>query len=459
MTNALTKAFADSSRSYLSAKASIGVMTESMLSAGPSGLPMHRPDLFNSAEQLRHFRGWVYSAIRPIAQKIAGQPIHVGRRRTAPGGKKNVAGDIEPLEDHEILRLLADPNDLQVAWSLMFVTVASLELTGRQLWWLPKREQIMPIPTPWLRGFEGSTKITTFKVQPPHSGEVFPIPAEECVYFSYPHPGDPHAVCAPLQAVAGAVNSDEAIVESQNAMFSRGIHPSHVVLVGKNPDSNMRPQLTGSQQRQIISAIRKRYSGTHNHGEPLILDGLIEDVKKLSHSPSEMDWLSSGESTKQRILQGFGVNETIIGSKESNRASASAAEKHFVDFTINPKIELLSQTMTEWFKWIFQDDSIVVWIEPCQANDADMDFKWITLLANKGAVTGDELRELSPFDLKLGSFKEPVSANGRDPAVEAVADAVHERTQAMAVLSTNLKSLGIIEADINAKAEAILRRI
>jgi len=113
-----------------------------------------------------------------------------------------------------------------VAWSLIYSTVASMELTGRSLWWLPKREKVYPIPTSWIVGMEGSTEITSFSVRPPTSGEAFPIPADECCFFSYPHPGDAHSAWSALQACGAAVDADENMTASQIAMFRQGIHPS-----------------------------------------------------------------------------------------------------------------------------------------------------------------------------------------------------------------------------------------
>jgi phage portal protein BeeE len=172
--------------------------------------------------------------------------------------------------------------------------------------------------------------------------------------------------------------------------------------VGKQPPPDvpggMRPRLTDAQQRQIIGAILKRYQGTTRHGEPIILDGLIEDLKRLSNTPEEMDWLNSGKITKARIFQGFGVNPIIAGEVEgANRASAGAADKHFIDSTVNPKITLLSQTMTEWLGPMF--GGITVWIEPCIADDADLSFQWAQLLSQAGAISTDELRALAPFPL------------------------------------------------------------
>ncbi|MEQ8790254.1 MAG: phage portal protein [Pirellulaceae bacterium] len=391
--NALAKAFADTDRSYFAAKASVAATADALLASGPSGLPTQKPDLARAAEQLRHFRGWVFAAIRPIAQRIAGQPIHVGK---APRQRQTKDARPEPLSSHPLLDLLADPNDLMVAWSLIYSMIASLELTGRQLWWLPERKQILPIPTSWLVGMEGATKITAFRVRPPYSGETFDIPAEQCCYFVYPDPSDPHGALSPLQAAASAVNSDELMQQSQASTFRQGINPGHALIVGKEatPDGQQRrPRLSPAQQRQLIGAIRKRYEGAMNHGEPLILDALIEDVKVLSRPWSkEMDFLNSGKMTKERICQIFGVSPYLIGGSEpGSRAASAVAEQHFIAGTINPKIELLSQTLTEWLAPMFGGE-IVVWIEPCTANDAEMELRRMELAAKFGALRMNELR-------------------------------------------------------------------
>jgi HK97 family phage portal protein len=392
----------------MAAKAAVA-STGEVFSRGPGGSILNeRSDLSRAQEQLRHLCGWVFACIRPIATKIAGQPIRVSKKGAKPKGTK--ATQPEYLESHELLDLFADPNDLMVGASLLDITVKSLELTGRQLWYVPtvkSRKQILPIPTDWITEMKGRSSITGFVIRPKGNAQEWTIPAMECCYFHYPHPADPHGVQSTLQAAAGSVDADESIVRSQFTMFRRGIHPSHVVLVGKDAGGN-RPRLSGSQQRGIISAIKKRYGGTVNAGEPLILDGLIEDVRRISNTPAEMDYIESGKALKARITQIFGVNPVIMGEIEgANRASAHAAEAHFAQWCVNPKIELMSQVMTEWLGPMFGGD-IVVWIEPVVVEDDDLKLRWVTTLANFGALNGDEMRELSPFNLELGKFKQPV---------------------------------------------------
>ena len=84
------------------------------------------------------FRGWVYASIRPIAQKIAGQTVKVGRKvAMAKRAKSKV--DYEEIESHpNSSEKLCNPNSLMTGWALMFTTVATLELAGKQLWWFDR---------------------------------------------------------------------------------------------------------------------------------------------------------------------------------------------------------------------------------------------------------------------------------------------------------------------------------
>jgi len=296
--------------------------------------------------------------------------------------------------------LLANPNNIMVGWSLIFSTVASLELTGKSLWWLPEQKEILPVPTSWIQGYDSEgTSYESFKIRPPGSSEAITLPREEICYIAYPNPGDPWGSTSPLQAVGAAVDADESITLSQSSMFKRNINPSVILTVGKDANGH-RPRLTSTQRRTVIDAIKKRYAGVAKHGEPLILDSMIEDVKRLFFNTTlEMDYLRSSQKTKDQILQGFGVSPYITGGSEpGSRAASAMASQHFVEYTINPKIELISQSLTEWLGPMF--GGIKVWIEPAVCHDAEMRLKWAELLSKNGVITAHELRNLSPLDLQ-----------------------------------------------------------
>jgi phage portal protein BeeE len=142
------------------------------------------------------------------------------------------------------------------------------------------------------------------------------------------------------------------------------------------------------------------WNQTINQGDPVILDGLIEDVKRIQSTPAEMDYINSGREIKSRIMQVFGVNPIVLGEIESaNRASSLAAEEHLAS-TINPKLRLIGDTITEWLCPRFESRGrLAFWFEPYSANDQEMKLRWAQALGGLGAITPDELRALSPLGL------------------------------------------------------------
>lgn len=132
------------------------------------------------------------------------------------------------------------------------------------------------------------------------------------------------------------------------------------------------------------------YAGVNKTGEPLILDGLIEQVVKISQSAAECDYLDSGKATKARICQIFGVNPIILGELEgANRASSLAAEEHLAS-TINPKLRLMGETLTEYLGPRY--GNIVLWFDRYEPRDVEMELKRMQLLAQFGALELNELR-------------------------------------------------------------------
>lgn len=439
--DALTAARVNAERSYANAIHAVkqASVAASAQIGGMLGGSQDRQQLSSggAAEQLSHFRGWVFAAIRPIAQRIAGQPICVARvaQRRVPGAKsfqlksalpsgfKSLSDQLEPIDDHPLLSLLSDPNELMVAWSLVYTLVASLELTGRGFWWIPHPGLVLPIPTSWILGYTGKSTYETWLVQPPGAAEPKPIPSSEMVYFNYPHPSDPRASCSPLQAAAMAVETDESLQASQRRAFKHGIMPKTILKVGRLKDSPGagRPVLTGEQRTQLITAIKSAYAASSKWEEPLILDGLIDEVDTLGRTIAEMDFLQSGEQTKARIFQVFGTNPIIAGEiQNANRASATVAEEHFCSFTVNPKITLLSQCLTEWLGPMFArpGERLIVYIEEAQPHDAELSAKQWQFALSRGTVTDNEYRrnQLGLSDHPDGDELRRPTAPARPPA-------------------------------------------
>jgi HK97 family phage portal protein len=432
----------------------VGAAPGPLLAGGPLGYPSETAMLSVQREEERHNTGWVYSSVKTIAQRIARQPVKVARRIKAPGpsGRKQLASrkalalapafvknhyevsNLELVECHPFLEVIKAPNPIMVGWSLIFCTICELELTGKCFWWHTREEGedvIYPLPPSWVEPKHTLKKLFDhYIVRPYRTGEQFEIPGADMSRFYYPDPTNPVlGAVAPLITQSRAVVADEAIQEAQARAFKNGIFPGLAVVVGRHADATepgapaQRPYLTKEQRQSIIEAIKQGFRGVKNYDEPIILDALIEDVKKISQTCKEMDFINSGKTTKERVTQGFGVNPIVMGQiQEVNRASATVADEIFCHATINPKIDLISQCLQKFVVPRYDDSGdLLVWIEEARASDPDQRRADWDQLIRAQAVTKNELRTmhgLEPLDAggdQLVSPAAPAGGQGAAP--------------------------------------------
>ncbi len=384
---------------------------------GPSvggGLNLDTTRLGAAREQLMHNRGLVYACTRAIGQRMAGQPVRLARQGQGPKAAKDfrtaplwvkALGDVhlEPILNHPLLDAVNRPNPLMTRWALLFTIGATMELAGRVYLWLREGDaglEIWPLPPSWVKPLHDPTLFASYEVKLFGRGTPFIVPGDEIAHVYYPSPDDPYLGAAgTLGAMARAVLADEAIGGAQYRSFNNDVNPGLAIILGKNLDgegkpTGQRPRLTKAQRGQIIQAVTKDYQGWQNQGLPIILDGLIDDVKRVNPSPREMDFLRSKGLTKEEITMGFGVNGIVMGQVEgANRSSSATADDHFVRGTINPKLEFISQALTQFIGPRFGDD-LLLWVEPATTDDVTEDRADQQLLVNAGAITVNELRAL-----------------------------------------------------------------
>lgn len=378
-----------------------------------------------------HYRGWPYAAIRPIAQTIAGQMVHVGRevakgtkptrghiahKSTLPAHLKRLAGmEIEQYEEHLLLEAIERPNPIMVDWHLLYTLVASLELVGKHHWWVTAgkdRPVIWPLPASWIQPEHKENRpFARWLITPGGQGEPLPVPPEEVVLFYYPDPADPMGSVSPTQSQSRAISADESLQEAQARVFLNAPFPKHALIMGdvtEDGENIGRPTLEHEQRQQLYSEFNRMYRDVVHYGLPIILDRLVQDIRPLGDKPNEMDFLDSGKSTKGRITQGYGTNPVIMGELEGvNRASSYEARRHFADHTINPKIDLSSKVLTRALAPIFAKpgEKLRIWIEPYQPDDREERRRDIDLAAKYQAISRSEIRERLPR-LALGPLED-----------------------------------------------------
>lgn len=373
-------------------------------------------------------RNVVYEATNVIARRAAGQHWMAGhyedappqgqtpdkRRRYSkdliPKGIQRLRKaygftDVKPDAEHSVLWLLDQPNKVQGRFELIYITAMNLLLTGEWYWIggvnkTGDKAELWAVPSSWMVPDHSKGLYGGYKLQTGFGGEGIPIPRENVCRGYFPDPSDIKACLSPLAMCASPAKIDDYILGSQEGSFERGIFPQIALVVGQSvgPDGRTvngpRPSLTGPQRRQLVRAVRHVWSQTVSQGDPAILDGLIEDVKKLQMTPQEMDWQRSAEQVKQRIYRTFGVNPYITGEiTQGNRAQAVVAEQNFATNVLNPILENISIAATNFFGPFYEDgDTLAVWLEQAVPKDEEREDRQWAQARTAGDVTQEEVR-------------------------------------------------------------------
>lgn len=416
-------------------------------------------DSNRSHRQYQAFKGSVYTAIRPIMNVGAAQPFRVGIetgveserkayepliaknadlkriRKTAPSilHKSLDSGNIETLQDHTLLKLLERPNEHLTGCGLKQVSLASLMLTGRFVWWVdasgePREDipelgplRLWYVPRHWVQRDPGDA--TNWRITPVGSSTSAVVPASALVLSTIADPANPMMPFSPTQSQAASIDADDKILKAQIVSLDNSMRPNLVVTIGKLPGqpaapatrgssgSSGRPILTGDQRTEIVDAFKSRYAGVEQTGEPIILDGLVESVTPYMPSPAELDHLNSQKATSERTMHGIGTNEVIAGfAQNANRAGSVVAERIFYRNTLNPLLQQVSEDLNWQLGPMFSiNRELKVWIDMLEATDpAEVAERVKTILP---VLTVGEAREWAQSgELQLDDLDEEVSS-------------------------------------------------
>lgn len=434
--DALANAFADADRLVMSAKSGRPSAVDRELATQSNWLSRQYANLSQDLERYSYFRDTVFTCVKVIASRIAGQPVRVARPKKAGRrglkafgerlGTKAFVQDLQLLPDHDLAAAFAKPNPVMVGSSLLFSIVGSLLLTGKSNTWIADDDQggkeLWPLPSHWCRAKD--PLMETWIVRPWQSAIEFEVPGDRMLYIHHADPSNPFGAISTLASQAATVTTEENIITAERSMFSNGIFPAMGVVIGDplNPeDPTKRGSLDRAQKEQITDALRKLHGGAGRFGNFIILDALIREIQKLSISPNEIPFLDSAKFTRAKIFQAFGVNPLIVGEIEgATYAQAWVAEKSFIENTVGPIVQLISQAFTRWLVPAFAggSDSLVCFVEMPQAHDPETRMKELELGLTSGAMLRNEYRQAVLGLQPIPAFEQPIQPMNMVPAGE-----------------------------------------
>ncbi len=130
--------------------------------------------------------------------------------------------------------------------------------------------------------------------------------------------------------------------------------------------------LSTEQFTRLKEQLEEQYSGPHNAGKPLLLEGDMH-WKEMSINPKDMDFMQVKNSAARDIALSFGVPPQLLGINGDNTYSnMQEARLALWEETIIPLLDKISDSLTGWLSYWYKDNIVV-----------DFDRDAISALSNK----------------------------------------------------------------------------
>ncbi len=283
----------------------------------------------------RHYSGWVYAAVRAIAQGCAAADVDFTYRRDEV---KTVA------PQHPLAVLFERVNPFHTYRELIELTLTDLELSGNAFWVIAYTAvghvpaELWPVPPRMMRIVPGRDHyVHSYQIH--REGRKYNLAAHDVIHFKYPAPDDAYWGASPLAAAMEAVFADEAVALAQRRSFQNAPVPGVIL--------NSEMELSQVQIDRMKTQYANVNAGVDNAGKMLVAPKGI-DLKPFTTTPKEMDFVESSRATRDRILGVFGVPPAVLGLvTDMSTDSAGAAQEAFIRATLTPKLKLLAQRITQ----------------------------------------------------------------------------------------------------------------
>jgi HK97 family phage portal protein len=369
-------------------KAEIPNVSEKSETLGNDPLAIYKPSgakTVDAAKAMSNFTGWTFAAVNAIASEVANIQFRLYQ----------IAGDDqEELDDHPLLTLLEGVNETMTGIELKYVTMAHLELTGNCYWLLDGVKNDTDPPRAIYPLNPGRVKVKLNKDSFPYKidhyeftidGKVYHFQPYQILHIKYPDPSDPFVGIGVPQTIPVWIDSDNYAMEYNRKYFLNGAQIGLYVQSDTNVEGNI---------ERIKRSMRDGYGGVENaHKIPVMPKGVKLEHTGVTHK--DMDFQNLAETTRDRILAGFRVSKTILGTAESdtNRATAETADYVFSKRTIKPKIELVLSYLNEFLAPRYGDDLYLTFIDPVPEDKAFRTQEMQATVASMPLMTQNEARQ------------------------------------------------------------------
>jgi len=365
---------------------------------------------WEDSEYLETYRKslYVHACISKIAEKVAS--VEFGLNKI-----KNSKGEVERIENHEILDLLSRFNPFHTKAEFLEMDIINRKSTGDSFIYKVRNRQGKPVELwnirPDLVTIKGSSEnyIDYYEVYNSETGKKERIEPEDMIHIKYPSPLEEYFGMSPLSSAQKRVDTEEYASYYQSNFFLNQARPDAIIEIDR--------PLTKEQKNQMVDGWEKRHKGEGKNSKIGILSG--GKYHQVSLSQREMDFIESMRFTRDDILVAFGVPKPIVSiTDDVNLANAKIAQEIFLNEVVVPEVkrfvdkineELIIPDFGEEYILTFEDPVPVDREVKLREFEAGID-RWITINEVRKEMNLDPIKGGDKLFRPLSSV--PVSEGG-----------------------------------------------
>lgn len=288
-----------------------------------------------------NFAGWTYFAINKIAERVSMIDFQLYEL------KRN--GELDEIDDHEILALLNRANPLMTKSDLFYLLTVFMKLWGAAPLYLEragsKVVNLWPMRPDLLRmrqNENGDIVGWEYWVGGKHTD----FTPEEIVYIHKPDPQNPILGYSPLKAISLEIDTDMSAALWNKYFFDNNAEPGGVIETEQVLDDDTFERLRLQWEG--------RHGGSMNAGKLAILEAGMK-WKATERSGNEAGYVETRTFHRDAILTMLGVPKGLFIADDVNLANAEVAERVFSKETIEPQMMIIVDQMNEFMVPYFGD--------------------------------------------------------------------------------------------------------
>jgi hypothetical protein len=319
--------------------------------------------------------------------------------------------DVTEIVEHPMLDLLYNANDFMIGSNLRMLTGAHIELAGESFWFLQFMPvqigsrtfevptQAWPVPPNWVSDVPRAGKP---KFEITHDGISEPVEASQMIWFRDPNPVNPYGRGSGFtMALSRDLDIEQFGADTQIRRFYNRGRPD-LLISG--------PGLGGPENTKTLERKMRRKVGGFMDAFKAFFLGAEVEVHHLSESLADLQLLELRKDERDAVLQTFGISPEILGIlSNSNRATIAEAERIFARYVLEPRLEVIRETLQERLAPLYDDRLIVDYESPVPQ---DKEHQLNAMKAAPWTADGNEWRKvqgLPPDDSLAGIRMVPIN--------------------------------------------------